>query len=115
MYALFIILNETDYLDDILANFIEVGVRGATILESQGMASAILSNENRNIPIFGTLKAFLDTARPYNKTIFTVLDSKELVEKAVNVVKETLGEAAKEGAGLMFSIPIGDVYPLGGK
>ena len=28
-------------------------------------------------------------------------------------MKETLGDATKAGAGLMFSVPIGNVYPLG--
>ena len=36
MYALFIVLNEVDYLDTILDKFMEVGVKGATILDSQG-------------------------------------------------------------------------------
>ena len=46
MLALFLVLNEVDYLDDILAKFVEVGVKGATILESQGMASAMLESAN---------------------------------------------------------------------
>ncbi|NLM26235.1 MAG: hypothetical protein GX208_09000 [Firmicutes bacterium] len=113
MYALFIVLNQTDFLDEILANFLEAGVKGATILDSQGMASAIMNNENRNIPIFGSLNQFFESARPYNKTIFTVLESEEEVEKAAQIVKDTLGDATKAGAGLMFSVPIGNVYPLG--
>jgi len=75
------VLNEVDYLDDILAKFVDVGVSGATILHSQGMASAIVNSENNKISLFSALKSIIENIRPYNKTIFTVLESEELVEK----------------------------------
>lgn len=63
-----------DYLDDILAGFVDVGVSGATILDSQGMASAIVNGNNQGISLFSSLKTLLEDAHPYNKTIFTVLE-----------------------------------------
>ncbi len=110
MYALFIVLNQTNYLDEILERFVQIGVKGATVLDSQGMGGAILHGENRNIPIFGSLRTLLDSARPYNKTIFTVLESEELVEKTVACVQNILEDQPSEGLGFMFSLPIGKVY-----
>lgn len=46
MYALFIVLNRTDYLEDILAGFVEAGVGGATILDSQGMREPCRTAKN---------------------------------------------------------------------
>lgn len=112
MHVLFLILNETEYLDDILAAFVEVGVKGATILDSQGMASAIASNSNRQIPLFGSLKSFLDSSRPYNKTVFTVVESEELLNRAVNAINSVVGDISKPGIGLMFSVPVGNIYGL---
>ncbi|HOA30751.1 MAG TPA: hypothetical protein PKM70_02360 [Clostridia bacterium] len=51
----------------------------------------------------------LDNARPYNKTIFTVIEDDKVLEDAVNAVKEIL-DLDKPGVGLMFSIPVGKVY-----
>jgi|SRR5690554_5098253 len=112
MYALFLVLNDTDYLDEILARFVDVGVQGATILDSQGMASALVSSRGRDYPLFGSFKALLEGARPYNKTIFTVLDSEELVERTVEAVRDVLGDADHPSVGFMFSLPIGQVYEL---
>ncbi len=112
MYALFLVLNETDHLDEILARFVDVGVQGATILDSQGMASALVSGRGRDFPLFGSLKALMEGARPYNKTIFTVVDNEALVERTVAAVKDVLGDVDHPSAGFMFSIPIGKVYPL---
>lgn len=112
MYALFIILNEIEYLEDILTAFVEVGVKGATILDSQGMGSALINNENRQIPLFGALKRFSDSAHPYNKTIFTVIENEELVDNTIAAVKDILGDISKPGVGLMFTLPIGRIYGM---
>lgn len=42
MNVLFIVLNDLAYLDEILEEFVSLKVRGATIIESEGMAAAIL-------------------------------------------------------------------------
>lgn len=112
MQVLFIVLNATEYLDDILSGFVEEDITGATILDSQGMGSAIVTGDNRSTPLFGALKMLLSDAHPYNKTIFTVLENEEAVERAVGVVREILGDIEKLGIGFMFSVPIGKVYPI---
>jgi len=112
MHVLFLVLNEIEYLDDILSEFVEIGVKGATILDSQGMASAIANNSNRQVPLFGSLKSFLDSSRPYNKTVFTVIDNPELLEKAVDAVNRVIGDIRKPGVGLMFTIPVDNIFGL---
>jgi hypothetical protein len=112
MYALFLVLNETDYLEEILARFVDVGVQGATILDSQGMASALVSTRGRDLPLFGSLKTLMEGARPYNKTIFTVVDNEQLAERVAEAVKDVLGDVDHPSVGFMFSVPIGKVYPL---
>lgn len=112
MNALFIVINEVDYVDEILEEFLDIGVKGATILDSQGMGSAIAQGDTSNIPLFGSLKRYLDSSRPYNKTIFTLIEDEELLEKAVRTVKEVVGDLDKLGVGIMFTIPIGKVYGM---
>lgn len=109
MNVLFLVLNDVEYLDDILDAFVEVGLKGATILDSQGMGSA-LAKGGRDIPFYGALMHLVDGARPYNKTIFAVIEDEDTLERAVEAVKEVLGDMDKPGAGLMFSFPIGKIY-----
>lgn len=111
MNILFLVLNKTEYLDEILDAFVDVGVKGATILDSQGMGSA-LANTDRNGPFFGALRNLMDNARPFNKTIFTVIEDEEVLERAVKEVKEILGGMEEHGVGLMFTLPLGKVYGL---
>lgn len=112
MYALFIVLNEVDYLDAILEKFVEVGVKGATVLDSQGMAGAMMHSKNGSLPLFGSLRTLMAGARPFNKTIFTVLESEELVEKTTRAVQDVLADLPPDGLGFMFSVPLGRVYEM---
>lgn len=113
MQALFLVLNETDYLDDILEAFVEIGVKGATIVDSQGMGRALAASSDQHIPMFGYLKNLLDDAHPYNKTIFTVLEDQDLVDRVVKAVNDVVGDINKPGVGFIFTIPVGSVYGIG--
>lgn len=112
MNVLFIVLNQVEYLDDILDEFIEVGVRGATIFDSQGMGSALSDNGKDHQPFFGMLRTLLDESRPYNKTIFTVIEDDEILDKAIKAVKGVVGDIHKPGVGMMFTLPVGNVYGM---
>lgn len=112
MNVLFIVLNKTEYLDDILDKFIEIGLSGATIMDSQGMGSAIYNSGSDNAMLFGTLRAFMDSSRPYNKTIFTVIKDDSLLEAAIQAVKDVLGDMSQPGVGLMFTMPIGQLHGI---
>lgn len=111
MFVLFIVLNKTEYVEDILAKFLEIGVSGATILDSQGMACAMAETDLS--PMFSFIKTMVSDSRPYSKTIFTVLDSREMLDTTVAAVKESLEEDVKQGDGFMFCMPVDSVYSFG--
>ena len=111
--ALFIVLNQTDYLEDILAKFVHLGVGGATIIDSQGMASAIVHGGIQSISLFGSLKSIIEGTSPYNKTIFTVINDEALLKATMDEIKLMLRRVNKPAAGFMFTVPVGDIVTLG--
>lgn len=112
MFALFIVLNAIDYLEDILSGFVREEISGATILDSQGMGSTIVNNGLKGVPLFSSLHMLLSDSHPYSKTIFTVLEDEGMVEKAVGVVQEIVEESTDSGVGFMFTVPIGKIYQM---
>ena len=114
MKALFIVLNQESYLEDILLAFVELGVKGATILDSQGMAGAMLKIE-KYIPFFGSLKNSIDKARPQNKTIFSVIENEGVLKRVTDRIQLMFADVKRPGYGFMFAIPVEGVYPLGNK
>ncbi len=91
MNVLFIVLNKTEYLDEILDQFVDIGVRGATIIDSQGMGSALVDTRNVNEPFFGVLRNLLDVGLCSEFTIYvtimTVNSINEVTTKGINVSK----------------------------
>jgi hypothetical protein len=105
MYVLFIVLNETEYLSDILYTMKRMGIRGATVIDSMG-ASAI-NKEIYNIPVFGGMLKSIDGDIHYNKTIFSVIEREEQVECVMGHIEKILGgDMKKPNKGIMFVLPV---------
>ena len=105
MQLLIYVLNNEEVLDDLLENFFEAGIKGATILESTGMARELASSGNHHIPIFGSLKLMLNEARPNNRTIFVALEESQ-VDTCINCIKNVVGDLNKPDAGIVLTVPI---------
>ncbi|HHY03754.1 MAG TPA: hypothetical protein GX534_01005 [Thermoanaerobacterales bacterium] len=104
MQLLVVVLNDVDKLESLLKEFINIGIKGATVIDSTGMAR-VLHDDLDNIPIFGSIKMFINENYPYNKTIFVVLNDNQL-QPAIKAIKKTLGDLSKPDAGILFTIPV---------
>lgn len=111
MNMLVVVLNEADYLEEILDGFVDIGIKGATIFDSQGMGSAITSSGKGHDIFFAGIRKYInDNTRPYNKTVFSVIEDEYILQQAIRTVREIVGDFSKPGVGLMFTIPIGKVW-----
>ena len=63
------VVNDADKVDEILSGFLELGITGATILNSEGMGG-FLSHE---VPIFAGLQTLISGSRPQNRMILSVV------------------------------------------
>ena len=102
MWLLVYILHEDRYLTEVLEEFIEIGVSGASILDSVGMLH-FLSQE---IPIFAGFRSLLKGSQPYNKIILSVIQDKEILEQALATIDRTVGGISKGKRGILFSIKL---------
>jgi len=105
MRVLVLILNKVDCLEDILEGFIDVGIKGATIIDSMGMARVLGEDRLNNIPIFASMRMIINESYPYNKTIFVVLKN-EQVPLVIDVIRSKVGDLNKRGVGILFTIPV---------
>lgn len=110
MVTLVIVLNQQDYLDDILSTLVKFKVKGATIVDSQGMGSAIVNGDYKHIPLFGSLRNLINEKHPYNKTIFSVV-KEEIIEDLVAAIRDVF-DVKKPGIGFMFTVPVNNIYLL---
>ncbi len=107
MQLLLAVINEPKKVDDIIAGFFEIGLRGATVIHSEGMGR-ILSHD---IPVFAGLQTLLQGSRPQNRTIFSVV-SDEQVDPAMEVLQRVCGTMESPATGIAVTIPLGKVVGL---
>jgi len=102
MKLLVFVLNNEEYLEKVLEVYVEAGVAGATILDSEGMGR-FLAYE---VPLFAGFKEFMKGNRPYNKTIISVIRDESVIENLKKNIDKLTGGLNKPGTGIMFTVPV---------
>jgi nitrogen regulatory protein P-II 1 len=108
MTLLVFICNKPDKLEEVLEGFVEIGVTGATIVDTVGMGR-LLSSE---VPIFAGFSSMFRGASAVNKTILSVIDEPSKVREAYAIIEDAVGSLADPGTGIVFTIPIENVKGL---
>ncbi len=108
MQVLVCVINKDECLEPILQSFINEGIRGATVIDSMGMAGILNEDNQSSIPAFASIRMILNEGRPFNKTLFVVLKD-EQVMPAINCIKKEIGNINEPNAGILFTLPINHV------
>ncbi len=104
MKLLVFVLNNKDKLENLMIELSEAGIRGATILESSGMAQ-VLTHSGENDPLIGYLRSIIDTSKETNKTILFVVEDNEIVIIR-EVIKNVVGDLSEPQTGILFTVPV---------
>ena len=107
MLIYFLVLNKEEHLKEILEAFIELDIRGATIIDSVGMGR-ILTYED---PIFAGLRELLPGSRPFNKTIFSIINENK-VKPLTKAIEQIIGSLDEPGNGIVFTLNVDNVRGL---
>lgn len=110
LHLLVIVLNKTSLLTEVLELLAAKGAKGATIIDSVGMGRT-LAKSGYSGPLVASFTRTLKGSPPMNKTIFSVLDSNEVLDAAVAAVQAFL-DLKEPGSGIMFTMPVQNVYGL---
>jgi nitrogen regulatory protein PII len=102
MKLLVFVLNREELLDDILAAYVEAGIPGATVLDSEGMGRYL----TYEVPLFADFKEFMKGNKPYNKTILSVVHDEAVIPQVKKLIDEVTGGLEKPGTGILFSVPV---------
>ena len=103
MQVFVFVLNRTEHLEHLLQEFSDHGLRGATVLDSKGMARILHSEEE--MPVFYGLRAILEPERRSSKTIFCVVEDAQ-VDVARRIVNDVTGGLDAPDSGIMFAMPL---------
>lgn len=103
MKLLVCVLNETRRLNDLLKAMAEIGVSGATVLESQGMAGVL----GKETPVVAGLRHLVTQGRTFNYTIMSVLEDDEVADRTMKAIEDHLLPGTKAGTrGVAFTVQV---------
>jgi nitrogen regulatory protein PII len=106
MKLVLIVLNRTDLLEEVIEYFVEVGVKGGTVLDSVGMGKIMAYD----IPIFAAFKELMIGSKASNKVLFTTVDNNEIDDFMAGLDK--IINFNEPGTGVAFTFNIEEVYGL---
>ena len=107
MRLLVAVINDPEKLDETLSGFIELGITGATVINSEGMGRVL----SHDIPIFAGLQTLISGTRPQNRLILSVIPE-ETVDSAMDLLQEVCGDLATPSTGIAFTLPVDRVVGL---
>ncbi len=102
MQLLVAVINQVEALDDVLSGFLELGITGATIVNSEGMAHVL----THDIPLFAGIQTLISRSRAQNYTIFSVIEDDAKVDAAFAVIQDVCGRLEEPGTGIVFTVPV---------
>lgn len=107
MRLLVAVISDREKLDEVLSGFLELGITGATVVDSEGMGR-LLSDE---VPIFAGLQTLIGGVRPRNRLILSVIPAGK-VAGAIDVLEEVCGSFDNPSTGIAFTLPVDTVVGL---
>ncbi|MCL7926439.1 MAG: hypothetical protein M8860_08230 [marine benthic group bacterium] len=108
MEMLIAVINDVELMDEVLAGFLELGITGATVLDSEGMGRVL----SHDIPIFAGLQTLISRSRPQNQTLFSVIDEPEKVDQAIALLQDVCGRFEDPATGIAITLPVNRVVGL---
>ena len=95
-------MNREEYFEKILSILVELGVSGATILDSEGMGR-FLAYE---VPVFAGLRQLFGEIKSTNKTIITLFRDDEFFAKFEKLLAEEQIDFTEPSTGIVFTVPV---------
>jgi nitrogen regulatory protein PII len=105
------VVNQVDQYPDVLDAWEEAGAKGATILESTGMAR-IRCAARDDLPLIPSLRDLLGTQEFHHRTLFTLVESEETLQRVIDASRQLVGSFEQPNSGLLFVVPVSMVFGL---
>lgn len=95
-----IVLYEQQFLDNILELFIELGIRGSTVIDSIGMGGILTK-----VPLFADFINFLGQNKNYSKTILLSVNDSEL-QAVARGIDNIMGNLDTHGGAVIMALDL---------
>ncbi len=109
-YLVVFVVDDPGECTSILEAWEAVGVIGVTILESTGLGRLRRAGLRDDLPLMPSIRDLLQTREVHHRTLFSVVEDQETVDKMVDAVQEQIGDLSQPHTGFLFVLPVLQVY-----
>lgn len=102
MYLLVVVINNEDLLEDLITGWLDIGITGATVMESTDLLQMI----SHHIPIFAGFRSFAGTGIRHNKTLLIGIEKKKILDNAVEFLESICKKNHNPSQGVYFVTPL---------
>jgi nitrogen regulatory protein P-II 1 len=102
VYLLTAVINNENLIDELITGWLDIGITGATVMETTDFIQLI----STHIPPFAGFRSLTGGGMRHNKTIFTVVTEKALLDEAIGYLKALFEETGKSHQGVYFVTPL---------
>lgn len=111
-YMVVLVLDDPDRCRDVLDAWETAGAPGVTILDSSGLGRVRQAGIRDDMPLLPSLSDLFRRQENCHRTLFSVVKDQSQVEAIVQATQSIIGEFDRGHTGLLFTVPVGQVYGL---
>ena len=111
-YLVVLVLDDPDQCRDVLDAWEAAGAPGVTILDSSGLGRVRGMNLRDGVPLMPSLSDLFRRQEDHHRTLFSVVKDQSQVEAIAQATQALIGELDRGHTGLLFVVPVSQVYGL---
>lgn len=106
-------IHDLEYVDGVVHAWVEVGIRGLTLIDSRGPTQSLDRGGARDdLPIFPSLPSMLETSSTEDRPLSSVVEDDIEIDRLVRATEAAVGELSRFGTGFLFILPVTRVVGL---
>ncbi len=107
------VVDDPGRAEDVLAAWVELGVPGATILDSTGLGHHIAGlGAPDDLPLFPSLESLLRAREESHRTLLAVVNDSQPIDQLVEATEHIVGPLAAPDTGILFVVPVEQAWGL---
>ncbi|WP_374685542.1 hypothetical protein [Promineifilum sp.] len=115
-YLVLLVVDDVNKCPDLFDAWEAAGVGGITIVESTGLHRIRQKAGHHDkegfrddVPLMPSLRSLLHGHEEHHRTIFSVVQGEEMVDKLVAATESVVGELSEPDTGILFALPLARV------
>ena len=112
-FLVVLVVNNQDDCPAVLDAWEADGVQGVTVLASTGLGHIRRAGLLDDLPLMPSLHDLLESEEVHHRTLFSVVDSQEMVDRLIASASRIIGDLEDAHTGFLFVMPVLQVVGMG--